>query len=295
MNIMVILNYNDAETTITYLNKIKDYSILDKIIVVDNCSTDDSYKRIVKLKNEKIDVILSNGNFGYAAGNNIGIAYANEHYEPEYIIVSNPDIEVEAEGIKRIISFLEEDINIAVATGLIHNANHQVVQNFAWKLPDYKAVLRGNSGIFQSLYEKKTNNSSYYNLDETGEEPLNVDVVPGCFFAIRNKVWKDMQGFDERTFLFWEENILGCRLKKGCLKTYVLPNVQILHKESVSINKNIQSFYKKKKITFQSESVYVRYYLKKGVLMRTLHRFVYIYGLLEGFLYLKYLTWKRRS
>lgn len=295
MNVMVILNYNDADTTITYLNQIKNYSVLDKIIVVDNCSTDNSYERIVRLKNEKIDVILSKGNFGYAAGNNVGIAYANSHYDPAYIIVSNPDIEVEEAGIEQLICYLEKNRDVAVATGLIHNGEQQVVRNFAWKLPDFRAVLRGNSGIIHSLYEKKGSRSAYYSLKDAKEGVLNVDVVPGCFFVIRNSAWEMMQGFDERTFLFWEENIMSYTLREKNLKVCVLPDIRILHKESASISKNIKSYYRKKRITFQSESVYVRSYLKKGFLARVLHRIVYMYGLFEGYLYMKYSAWKRRK
>ena len=37
---IVILNYNDSDTTIEMINQIKDYSIIDNIIIVDNNSTD---------------------------------------------------------------------------------------------------------------------------------------------------------------------------------------------------------------------------------------------------------------
>ena len=41
---MVIINYNDYETTEILLNNIKEYDSLDSIVIVDNHSTDDSYK-----------------------------------------------------------------------------------------------------------------------------------------------------------------------------------------------------------------------------------------------------------
>ena len=42
----VILNYNDAPTTINLVQSIKNYSLLNFIVVVDNCSTDDSIESI---------------------------------------------------------------------------------------------------------------------------------------------------------------------------------------------------------------------------------------------------------
>lgn len=294
MNIMVVLNYNDADTTIEYLETVKTYSVIDKIIVVDNCSTDDSYGRIEQLKSEKIDVILSNGNYGYAAGNNYGISYAMRLYNPDYIIISNPDIEVSEKTVQHLIDFLKRKEKAAVATGLIYNKG-AIVQNFAWRLPDFGAVLRGNSGIMHTIYERKSGKSMYYSLEEANEDgSLEVEVVPGCYFVMRSSIWKEIGGFDERTFLFWEENILGYILREKGQKLYVLTNDPVVHKESISIKKNVKGFCKKRKINYKSEQIYVRYYLKKGICKRILHHFVYWYGMIEGLLYVQYSDWKRK-
>ena len=38
---MVVLNYNDAETTMKFLNKISTYENISKVVIVDNNSKDD--------------------------------------------------------------------------------------------------------------------------------------------------------------------------------------------------------------------------------------------------------------
>ena len=48
---MVIINYNDYDTTKKLIDNIKNYKVLDKIIIVDNASTDNSYNKIKKLTN----------------------------------------------------------------------------------------------------------------------------------------------------------------------------------------------------------------------------------------------------
>ena len=45
---IIVLNYNDHENTIKYVNSIKDYDIVDKIIVVDNNSTTKDEIKILK-------------------------------------------------------------------------------------------------------------------------------------------------------------------------------------------------------------------------------------------------------
>ena len=66
---IVILNYCDSDTTLKMLNQIKDYNVLDLIVVVDNDSKDDSYEKLKKEENEKIKVIKTDRNSGYASGN----------------------------------------------------------------------------------------------------------------------------------------------------------------------------------------------------------------------------------
>ena len=51
---MVILNYNDYETTFDMINQIKDYKVLDHIVIVDNHSTDLKYDKLKKLNIENL-------------------------------------------------------------------------------------------------------------------------------------------------------------------------------------------------------------------------------------------------
>ena len=53
---LVVLNYNDYKTTIKLIKMIKDYKSIDLIVIVDNCSTDKSYKKINEYK-EKIELL----------------------------------------------------------------------------------------------------------------------------------------------------------------------------------------------------------------------------------------------
>ena len=76
---IVILNYNDSNTTAEIINRIKNYNVLDLIVVVDNKSTDDSYTLLKEYENEKIKVIQADSNNGYGAGNNIGARYLVEN------------------------------------------------------------------------------------------------------------------------------------------------------------------------------------------------------------------------
>ena len=53
----VILNFNDGETVTRLVHMIHDYDYLEKIVLVDNHSTDDSWEQLQVLKDEKVDLI----------------------------------------------------------------------------------------------------------------------------------------------------------------------------------------------------------------------------------------------
>ena len=56
---LVVLNYNDYKTTIKLIKMIKNYKSIDLIVIVDNCSTDKSYKKINEYTNNKIKMIAT--------------------------------------------------------------------------------------------------------------------------------------------------------------------------------------------------------------------------------------------
>ena len=93
----VILNYNDANTTISLVKKIEKYESIDYIIVVDNCSTDDSLVKLETLSNSKVKICESPKNGGYGFGNNFGVQFAKDYYSAKYALIANPDVEFDAD------------------------------------------------------------------------------------------------------------------------------------------------------------------------------------------------------
>lgn len=279
MNIMIVVNYNDYPTTETYLKQIKEYKALDKIIVVDNCSTDNSYELLERFNSLKIDVIASKANNGYASGNNFGIKYAEKNYKPQNIIISNPDIIVSEKTIKKICDHLNLNNEVAAVSGLIHDVNNKIASNFAWKLPSY-----GNIMIGTFLLSSKINNK-YYDKDEVLKQDgvFFVDVLHGCFFAIKHQVMKDINYFDEDTFLYNEENILAHKLKQKGYKQLVLIDEKVMHYQGLSINKSITDWKVRSKIFEESRLVYLRNYLKVSKFKTILFKILFNIGEYEKY------------
>ena len=264
---MIILNYNDYETTNKYINKIKDYKVLDEIIIVDNKSTDKSFEKLKKINRKKISVIETNENKGYAYGNNYGINYLNKNFNVDYVIISNPDIIVEEEDIIRLKNDLDNNEEISLIAPVVEQLGDI---KRGWRLPLIKDEILSNINYFQRRVQKKLE----YSDDKFKGNITRVDVVSGCFFMIRNDILNLIGNFDTNTFLYYEENILACKLKNINAKTYIDNNAKVIHDLSVSVNKSFNSV-KKYKMLKNSQKYYVKYYLKPNKIEMLLLRLTY--------------------
>ena len=106
---IVILNYNDYERTIECANHIIHYSSIAYIVIVDNGSSNQSFKQISDfsnlIKSPKLKIIKSDVNGGYASGNNIGINYLLNNTDSDIIGIVNPDIFFENILGEKYVSF----------------------------------------------------------------------------------------------------------------------------------------------------------------------------------------------
>ena len=271
---IVILNYNDYEETINYVEKIKGFKSLNEIVIVDNNSTDTSFNKLKKIEKGNIRLLKANTNNGYAAGNNIGIKFLKD--KVDYIIISNPDIIIEENVIKKLRADMDEDSDIAIVSPVIKQ-NGELLRG--WRLPKIKDEIGLNLNYFHKYFEKKLK----YDEKRYSDKLTRVDVVSGCFFMIRRDILNLVGNFDESTFLFYEENILATKLKRINKRSYIDNEVKITHNESVTINKTMASI-NKYKILKDSQKVYAKYYLHANAFEMFVLRFVYYISLIIAYI-----------
>lgn len=258
-NGFVIINYNDYETTKKIIKNISDYKILDEIVVVDNCSTDNSYRKLLKIKNEKLTILKNKTNAGYASGLNLGSKYFIEKYGKCNIIFSNPDIIIHSE---KDIKILLKTLNSKKEYGLVAPVvEEREGLNRGWKIPTpLQDAILNVAFIHRFLRPKLLFYPDNYYTDETV-----VDAVSGCFFCMKSTCLEDVNFFDDKTFLYYEENIMAVRLKQKNYKSIIKNNVSVFHNHAVTINKNIHSI-KKYKILKESQLYFQKEYNKANAL-----------------------------
>lgn len=230
---MVIVNYNDYETTKRLLDNVKDYKVLKEIVVVDNKSTDDSLKKLKKLESKKITIIDSGNNKGYSYALNVGCKYLIDKYKVLNIVISNSDIIIDSENdIKDLNSYISDE-NVIVGPTIIQGND----LNRGFKIPTPWQDIKQNIVFFgkRVLAKELSYPDNYYHKDIS-----KVDTVSGCFFMISSKHLEDMGYFDENVFLYYEENIMGIKTKRLKKNIIVCNNVDVVHDHSVSIDKSLK-------------------------------------------------------
>ena len=275
----VVLNYNDADTTLDLLKRIEPMEIIDQIVLVDNKSTDNSLERLKDQESNKVHVVCAKKNGGYGSGNNVGIEYLRKNYSCDYIIIANPDVIFDERVIKKMVDEFDEDTVIVAPLTLDSKKERQLP--IAWKVPTVKDYFLFSSIVLNKIFKPFQYPTQFFNTDI-----CEVDCVQGCLFMLNNSLIEDKL-YDENIFLFFEESCIGKQFKDKGYKTKLLMNVDYIHNHSVSINKAFNSEARKRKITLDSFYTYFEdYYSLSGFtkgIMRIYKKFIYI----ENYILLK--------
>lgn len=250
---IVILNYNDFATTDKMLVQIHDYVFLSKIIVVDNYSSDDSYHRLIEKygSDSKIVIVQTERNGGFSFGNLIGIQYARDRLGSQFIFVSNPDIVVSEQTLVETVRTLESDSSAVACAPLVRRPYTDAPCDYFFGgtfLYDFFMFFP----FMYRLFGKKLREPAADAIQE-------VKLLPGCFLCLTASVYDITQLYDTDFFLCYEEQVMSEKVHKAGLKLLLNTKISLLHEESVSIKKNINTI-RKNRIVFDSFCLFYRRY-----------------------------------
>lgn len=258
MNSVLILNYNDYETSVILINKIKNYEAIDLILVVDNDSNDLSYKILKEFECAKIRVIKSEKNGGYGYGNNFGIKYLYNTYQIDYILIANPDIEFSEETYLALLNLMKNEKDCAISAPLMLTPNGDVENLCAWPISNMLDFIFSSSILLNSRYKFCEYPKEYF----SNKIVCQVDCVAGSMLMVNAEIMYNYGMYDEEIFLYYEETVLGFKFKSNNFKTLLLLDHSFKHWHSVSIDKSIKSKKKKRQLLLDSKLVVLRKYYK---------------------------------
>lgn len=253
----VILNYGTFEETKECISSIFKYIDVEeyKIVIVDNGSPDNSLGKLEDeyRKVEKVDIVPIKENIGFARGNNVGIRYANDNYDPKFVVVLNSDTEIFQNDFYYKVSEVYEKSHFGVLGPMMLTGNGRC-DNSPWKPRtleqmetqlkkmerDYKVcnrmpylLCRIKNKISEILTNKKDlfhSHGDFWKYQEDVE-------LQGAFLVFSKDIFNYIEGFDSRTFLYYEEQLLCLAVKQANMKTVYVPQIAVYHKDGSSTKK----------------------------------------------------------
>lgn len=224
---IIIISYNTKKTTQNCLKSIyeslQNVELNYEIIVIDNASTDGSVKILegyVDSKPDNFKLIKNDANLGFAKANNLGVKKA----AGDYILLLNSDIVVLDNAIEKMFKFYQQNqktINFLGAKLLNKNMSLQPSAALFYTLPI----------VFSALFLK----GDYWGLTRSSPNNLaRVDWVSGACILTKKECFNQINGFDEKIFMYMDEVDLLYRAKMSGLTTYFYPEARFIHLGSAS-------------------------------------------------------------
>lgn len=271
---MVILNYKDSDRAMKLALDCSAFEEIEKIVIVDNCSGDDSFEKMKRISSEKIDVIKSEKNGGFSAGNNVGARYLVEKYNPQYMLFANTDTIFPRENIIRCINTMEEHKEIGLlSTRMVSPDGKEEKAN--WNFATYKSHLLNCFWVHRRRYYLGTKEytPTYKNVLEY------VDIVRGSFMFFRTEALRKADFFDENVFLYAEETIIAKRLDLAGYKVAMITDISYIHNHIEIVKTN--SGYNMQKRMMDSAYYYQCTYNHISILQRGLMQVCMFIGRME--------------
>ena len=203
-----------------------------EVYVVDNDSTDGSAAMVAE-KHGWATLIANDDNLGFAKANNQVLRQA----KGRYILLLNPDTEVEPGALKTLIDFLEAHPKAGIVAPQLLNSDGSI-QRSCRQFPTFTGMLFeliGLSKLFPKGSKMGTTFRAYKMLDWEHDDEREVDQPEGACLLLRREVLEEVGLLDEGYFMLFEEVDWCYRIKKAGWQIWFTPSARVMHHYGQSI------------------------------------------------------------
>lgn len=230
--VISILNFNGEKNTLDCLESlgaINEKGFILTILVIDNGSS----LPLIEIQNTKIKIIKNKTNIGFSGGHNMAIRYAFET-KADYILILNNDTYVDKNFLGELLRIAEKDDEIGILCPKIYFAPGFEFHKEKYAEKDRGSVLwyaggkmDWNNVVGHHLGVDEVDNGQFDKMGETA-------YATGCCAMLKRSVLEKVGLFDEKYFLYYEDNDLSMRVKKEGFKIIYVPKSVIFHKNAGS-------------------------------------------------------------
>jgi len=244
----IVLHNENLKELIKTIDCFLDISLKKKLFLIDNTSNQ-RFKNIFKYP--EVEYILVGKNIGFGAGHNmITDKIKDLSY---YHLILNPDVSFKGSIISNMIAVLKDNNELAMIAPkvLFPNKTHQ------YSCRRYPSVqeLTVRRFFLKSIFKKTISRGTYRDRDLS--KPFFVEYITGCFHLYNTEDFVEINGFDERYFLYMEDVDICRKIDALGKKKLYYPREEITHVLKQGSSKSINLF-------FRHISSAIKYFLKWG-------------------------------
>lgn len=240
----MILNYNTRDLLRDCLASLRAQAGLRFVTcVVDNCSTDASAE-MVEREFPEVTLIRAPANNGFSAGNNLGLRAFGFPEQPQarYAMLLNPDTNVPADALRKMIAFAEAnpDVGVVGPRLLLLDGTLDKACRRSFPTPEVSFYrLTGLSKLFPKSKRFGRYNMTY--LDE--QVQADVDSVVGACMLVRADAIQRAGLLDEQFFMYGEDLDWCLRIKQAGYRVVYYPDVIVQHVKRAASRKSKKAQY----------------------------------------------------
>lgn len=215
---IVIVNYNGEAYQNEALRTIYEQTYNNfEVIIVDSDSHDASIEKAQK-EYPQAHYLLQNENVGVAKGNDIGMKYAIDVLDVEYILLLNNDIELEKNTLE--ILFNSTDESTITVPKIYYYEPHDMLW-FAG------GEMHWNKGEARHVGNFETDHGQY-------DEEKIIGYAPTCCMLLHRNVIEKIGYEDEILFMYFDDTDICVRMNDAGFKIKYVPTAKMWHKVSSS-------------------------------------------------------------
>lgn len=215
----IVLNYKTPKDTIRCVRALLNQSVAERleVLIVDNHSEDDSigFLRNTFGREPRVRILETPRNRGYGQGNQTAITQARG----DFILIINPDNELEPSGLEKMLAAMEADPSIGILGPQLRHKDGTIRDSFrTFPTPGDIFIKRT---FLRNFFQQRMRRYLQHGEDRT--KVRDVDWLAGACLLIRRDLYEQLGGFDPRFFLFFEDTDLCRRCKAAGSRVVYFP------------------------------------------------------------------------
>lgn len=223
----VVVNYNARDVLLKCVQSLRADGV-GTVVVVDNDSRDGSGEALAAADPEA-RWVPTGANLGFGAAANRGVATV----ATPYVLILNPDVEIEPGTVKALVDALERDPALAAVGPRVEEPDGTV---YASGRPFPDLMVAAGHAFLGYAAPRNRFTRAYKLLDWDRSSPRDVDWLSGSCLLVRRSAFDAVGGFDEDFFMYVEDVDLCWRWGRAGWRVRYEPAGRVVHTGAVSTN-----------------------------------------------------------